>query len=493
MATVLAREKRSQRLLFSAARTDPIALEREICARSLREFVRRGWHVLEPGMPLEWGWALDALCEHLEAVSSGEIKRLIINVPPGTMKSLSTCVFFPAWEWGPAKKPHLRHATFAYAADLAARDNRRCRNLIRSEWYQRRWGDVFSLAKDQNEKVNFENDAFGFRQAAGIGSGGTGKRADRLIIDDPISVKDGDSQAALIEAQRWVDETMPTRLISPKDSAIIFIMQRVHEADPTGHIIARDMGWDHLMLPMEFEPERRCRTSIGFEDPRTQDGELLFEARFPREVVDRDKRMMGSYAVASQFQQRPAPRGGGLLQVDKLHVVDDWPRDAQVIRAWDFAGTEEKAGIDPDYTVGAKLAMKDGLTWILDVVRFRKSPGEVENMVAAVASRDGTRCPIEIPQDPGSAGKAVVDHYTRRVLRGFEVRAAPVSGSKVQRAGPFAASVEAGNVALVRGPWIDDFLAEARVFPAGAHDDQIDAVTLAWTKLADAPLFYVGG
>jgi len=170
---------------------EAVLRDREECQASLATFFRRAWHVLEPSQPLKWGWALDAICDHLQAVTAGDIKRLIITVPPGLAKSLSTCVFWPAWEWGPHGAPHLKHLAFSYSDKLSTRDNRRCRLLVSSVWYRERWGSVFGLTRDQNEKVNFENTRGGWRLAASIGGAGTGLRADRVIIDDPINVKEG--------------------------------------------------------------------------------------------------------------------------------------------------------------------------------------------------------------------------------------------------------------------------------------------------------------
>lgn len=465
----------------------------------LGRFIRRGWPVLEPGPdstaraePL-WGWALDAVCDHLQAVTDGQVNRLLITVPPGMMKSLATAVFWPAWEWGPRGLAHLRYLGFSYADRLSNRDNRRCRMLIESEWYQDLW--PLPLEKDQNQKTLFENDERGWRMASSVGGVGTGARADRIIVDDPHHVSDGESPAKLAKALLWFSEVLPTRLNSPKHSAIVVIMQRIHESDVAGKILKDELGYEHLMLPMRFEPERRCATARGFVDPRENDGELLFPERFPAEVVGRDESLLGSYASAAQFQQRPAPRGGGLFKVDRIEVVDDWPRSAASIRYWDFASTEEaKAarGTDPDYTAGARASFHEGRFYLIDMQHGRFSPADKELRVKSTALRDGPAVHQWIEQEGGSAGKDTIDHYQRVVLAGLACSADRPNGSKVERAVAFAAAVEAGNVLMVRGPWNEAFLAEARTFPFGAHDDQIDAVVGAWRRLAQAPLFFVG-
>lgn len=299
--------------------------------QSLSGFVREAWHVVEPSVDYVHGWHIDAICQHLEAVTSGEITRLLINVPPGTMKSLLCGVFWPAWEWGPKGKPQLRYLGASYSEHYAKRDNRRMRDLVASEWYQTLWGDRVKLTR--TGEMAFANSCMGSRQGVPF-SRLTGGRGDRVIIDDPHSVDGAESEAERLSTVRTFRESVPTRLNDPQRSAIVVVMQRLHEADVSGTILALGLGYEHLMLPMEFEPERRCRTSIGFADPRTEEGELLFPRRFPRAVIERDKIPLGSYAVAGQFQQRPAPRSGGLFQRSDFEIVEALPAGAKRCRAW---------------------------------------------------------------------------------------------------------------------------------------------------------------
>jgi hypothetical protein len=178
---------------------DENAIIREQCSRSLSRFVREAWHVLEPDEPYTYGWHIGAIAEHLEAVSSGQITRLLINVPPGTMKSMMTAVFWPAWEWGPFGYPSMRMLGASNSADNALRDNIKMRRLIESEWYQQKWPIKF--VGDQNQKTYFENDQTGWRQSCAARAM-TSKRGDRVLLDDPHTVEDAHSPAALKEAQR---------------------------------------------------------------------------------------------------------------------------------------------------------------------------------------------------------------------------------------------------------------------------------------------------
>ncbi|WP_298958736.1 phage terminase large subunit [uncultured Methylobacterium sp.] len=459
------------------------ALDRLDSEQGLAGFIRRAWPVIEPAAPYSHGWHIDAVAEHLEAITAGQITRLLINVPPGTMKSLAAGVFWPAWEWGPRGRPALRTVAVSHALRLAVRDNLRARRLVTSDWYRALWGERVQLMPDQNSKQRFETRATGLREAVSAGSI-TGSRGDRLILDDPISVEGANSERVRETVNRWFLEAVPTRLNDPAHSAIVVIMQRLHERDVAGTILARDLGYEHLMLPMEFEPERACVTGIGFRDPRREAGELLFPARFPRATVERDKAAMGAYAAAGQFQQRPAPREGGLFKRAWFGRVGAAPAGCRWVRAWDLAASVPRPGSEPAYTAGAKLGRApDGHLYLADMRRDRLSPGGVERLILATAAEDGPECRVFLPQDPGQAGKAQAQYLVRR-LAGYDARATPESGDKATRAQPVSAQAEAGNLHLVAGPWNDAFLDEAALFPNGAFLDQIDALSRAFSALA---------
>lgn len=456
-----------------------IDVEREACRRSLVTFVKEAWHVLEPGQPYVHGWHVEAICEHLEAVTKGEISRLLINVPPGTMKSTLVSVFWPAWEWGARGLPHMRFIGASHEQGLAIRDARKMRRLVTSDWYQERW--LLTLAGDQNEKLYYENSATGFRQACAVKSM-TGRRGDRVAWDDPHSVEASLSSVERETALRVFQETLPTRLNNPDSSAIVIVMQRLHEADVSGFILEGDYGYEHLCLPMEYEPDRHCATSIGFEDPRTEDGELLFPERFPREVVERDKKIMGPMAVAGQFQQRPAPRGGGFFVPGGIEIVDALPAGLRPVRGWDLAATVKKHS---DFTATVKLAVKDGIVWIAHADHFKGGPDQVESTILQYAQTD-ERTFTSLPQDPGQAGVAQMQALSRK-LHGKRFEFTLESGDKAARASPIAAQVNAGNVRMLKGDWNEALLAEMRMFPAGAHDDLVDALSRAYNKAAEKP------
>ncbi len=414
------------------------------------------------------------MCDHLEAVSRGDIDRLLINIPPGTMKSLTTNVFFPAWEWGPRKMPSTRYVCTSYSQDLTIRDNRRTRTLVKSPWYQGLWGDIVQIDPEQDSKIRFDTTRKGFKIATSVGGLGTGERGDRVIIDDPHNIKDGDSEIILKSTLLWFSEVMPTRLNDPRTSPIIIIMQRVNAQDVSGYIMSKELGYTHLMLPMEFEPERKCQIEVtGFEDPRTEENELLWPERMPRRVVERDKKVLGTYASAGQFQQRPSPRGGGMFKTSWFNIIEAAPLGGKTVRAWDLAATDDSD--DAAWTVGTLMRLTPALRIVfMDVIRFRGSPGRVESTILNTAEADGHSTFISIPQDPGQAGKAQKSAYIK-LLMGYSVYFSPETGDKSVRAQPLAAQAEAGNVDIVRGIWNGVWFDEMEEFPASKFKDQADS------------------
>ncbi len=494
-------------------------LDMQDCEDSLLDFMRLGWAALEPGVQFVANWGVEAICDHLQAVTEGHITRLLINVPPGCTKSMTTSVFWPAWEWGPRNLPHYRYINFSHEQNLAIRDNVRGRSLVNSEWYQSSWGDRFCFNTDQNAKVYYENDKTGWRQACAAASL-TGRRGDRVIGDDPHSVHGADFEAQREDVLQIFAETVPTRLNKQAESAIVVIMQRVHERDVSGLILEKELGYEHLMLPMEFEEERRCFSTVPptymeakkelvhFDpltkswktyvpdhcdkheerynvDPRTEDDELLDPVRFPLSSIDELKETLrswgGTYAEAGQLQQRPAPRGGGMFQKKDFQLIDD-VRDlkGRIVRGWDLAASDSKKAA---FSCGLKMMLTtDKRIIIMDSNRFKKTPGGVEKEMTDTAKRDGRHVIIDIPQDPGQSGKSQKVAYIK-LLHGYNVKFSPESGSKEQRAGPLAAQCEAGNVYLLRGDWNDAFINEAASFPNGAFKDQIDAASRAYANL----------
>lgn len=462
-----------------------VYIDQKACARSFAEFVQRAWHVVEPATPLKWDWVLDAMCDHLEAVTYGEILRLLMNVPPGTMKSKMCGVFWPAWEWGPAAMPHLRFLGTSHKQELAVRDNMLCRRLIQSVWYQQRWPDVV-LVGDQNAKTKFENTKTGFREAMAFTSM-TGSRGDRVLLDDPHSVDDANSDKEIENVRLTFKEALPTRF-NNENSALVVIMQRLHQNDVSG-IILSEAGYEdfvHLRLPMRFEKDKRCITSLGFKDPRTEDGELLFPGRFSEAAVIRLERQLGSYATAGQLQQRPTSREGGMFKrawFDEK-IVDFVPPGTKFCRHWDLAATKTHTAAR---TAGVRIGVApDGRVIVTGCTTAQEEGNAVRKLIVSTSDIDGIDTLISLPQDPGQAGKVQkADFATLLAGRVFKIQIE--SGDKEVRAKPFASQCESGNVYLLRGDWINDYLDEVCLFPGGKFKDRVDASSGAYGQLVTAP------
>lgn len=464
-------------------------IDAELAARSLEEFSQQAWPVVEPGTPLVWSWHLSAICEHLEAVTRGDIRNLVINVPPGHMKSLLTCVFWPAWEW--LRNPGSRWLFASYAASLSIRDSVKCRRVIESPWYRGRWGDRFKLTGDQNAKVKFENDLTGYRIATSVGGSATGERASRVVVDDPHNVKDRESDTRRESVIDWWDNVYSNRLADYQRDARVIIQQRVHERDLAGHVIARG-GYEHLCLPTEYEPGRRTATCIGWEDPRTAEGELLFPQRFGPTEVAEAKLTLGSAGYAGQHQQRPTPAGGGLfkekwfrywrregdlyLLIQKDGTWHSVPvADCRRFAVLDVAGTEARHGTDPDYSVmQAWDVTPTNELLLVDQWRDRvELPDVAATAVRKVREWD---CPVLLCEQNG-IGLGVFQSIQRA---GVAVQGIKSVRDKVSRSQTAQIRMEAGAVYFPQGAaFLPELEAELTTFPFGAHDDQVDDVSLA--------------
>lgn len=434
---------------------------------SLSEFAKKSWHVLEPSTDLKWGWAVQSICDHLEAVSRGEIKRLLMNVPPGSMKSLLTSVIWNAWEWGPMGMPHKRFLSTAHKQELAVRDTLKCRRLIQSDWYQKRW--PIQIVGDNNQKMRFENKNTGIREAMAFTSM-TGARGDRVILDDPHSVDDANSQAHLEAGVTTFREALPSR-VNNEDSAIVIIMQRLAEKDVSS--VALELGYEHLCIPMRYEPGR-SKWVVGAGDPRKTDGELMFPERFNEKQVQELEKSLGSYAVAGQLQQRPAPRGGGIFK-------DQWWRyyKAAPTIKWRaiYGDTAQKAKESSDYSVFQCWGESDdGKAVLLDQIRGKWEAPELLAQARAFwakhkADENQGRLRAFNIEDKVS-GTGLIQTLQRE---GVPVKGIQRSTDKVTRAMDVVPSIESGLVMLPQdAEWLSDFIKEASVFPNGAHDDQID-------------------
>lgn len=494
------------------------------CEESLAEFIQQAWHVVEPGQEYIHNWHVDLICEHLEAVTDGEIlpdgtpyNRILINVPPGMMKSLILNVFWPAWEWGPRNMPHLRYICAAHQQNLSIRDSTKMRRLIVSDWYQKRWGDRVELTKDQNMKTKFENTATGFREAVAAGSI-TGARGDRVLIDDPHSVEGASSDQMRASTIEWFLEAVPTRLNNPKTSAIIVIMQRLHEEDISGVILDKNLGYDHIMLPMSFDPSRAGPTMLGIEDPRSEEGELLFPARFPKAVVERDSAAMGPYATAGQFQQSPEPRGGGIIKREWWQLWDkvEYPPFDYVVASLDTAYTTKQEndfsaltvwGVftgstvatvprkhlpdgswpNPEEAMEREYARRNPAVFLMSAWQERLPLHELVVKIASSCRRMGVD---KLIIEDKAAGHSVAQEIRR--LYGHEDWAVqlinPGAVDKMARLYSVQHLFAEGMIWSPDRPWSDLVINQCATFPRAKHDDLADTVSMALRHLREIGL-----
>ena len=477
---------------------------------------RRFDHTLmeDPVVLIEDGGLRECMCISVDNDHSLTWSDIAVH---NTMKSLLIGVFWPAWEWGPQNMPHMRYVCASHSQELAVRDGLRMRRLVQSEWYQNNWGDRVKLTGDQNQKIKFENTATGFRQAAAAGSI-TGSRGDRVIIDDPLSVDDAGSDAVRGTTNTWFLEAVPTRLNNPKTSAIIVIMQRLHEEDVSGIILDKQLGYDHIMLPMRYDPSRAMPTALGYEDPREIDGELLFPQRFPVEVVDRDEKAMGPYATAGQFQQTPEPRGGGIIKREwwQLWEHDVFPPMDYIIASLDTAYTEKTENDMSALTIWGifsndmiakptKMVSRNGTLYEAAINEGRAYAEQHPKLV--LISSWAVRLPLhELVSKVAATCKAM-----RVDLLLIEAKASGISVSQelrrlygnedwgVQMINPGAQDKMArlysvqhlfaeGMVYAPDRAWADQVITQCAQFPRAKHDDIVDTVSQALRHLRAAGL-----
>lgn len=443
-------------------------METELASRSLTEFVRQAWPVIRPSTPYVHNWHIDAIADHLEAVTRGEITRLLINMPPRFMKSILVGVMWPAWEW--INSPSIQWLTGSYADRLAIRDAREMRTLIESPWYRERWGDRFVLTSDQNEKRRFENDKHGHRIAFSIGGGVTGEGGDRIILDDPHDYEKAQSDTERETATTNFDQQVSTRLNQPAYSAIVIVMQRLHEKDLSGHVLEAG-GYQHLLLPMHYDPKRSKVTVLGKYDPRTQDGELAWPERFPQEVVDNWTKTLGSYGASGQLEQSPTPVAGGIFKRAwwKWYTVAPAQFD-EIIQSWDFAVKDSN-----DYVVGQVWGRVGARYYLLDQVRaLLDFPASVQAVRTLTAKWPHSGAKLVEDKANGPAVIATLKDEIAGLI------AVSPDGDKRARALAVTPAIEAGNVFLpdpTIAPWINDYIEELSIFDNGAHDDQVDATS----------------
>lgn len=461
-------------------------VEAALYSKSFAEYVKGAWPIIEPGTQYVPNWHIDAIAEHLTAVTDGQILRLLINMPPRHMKSSLVSILWPTWTW--TRAANKKWMFSSYALSLSIRDSVACRRLIESPWYQRRWGHKYKLTSDQNQKGRFDNDARGYRLATSVDGAGTGEGGDIVVFDDPHNVNESESETIREGVITWWDHNMSTRLNDPKTGAFVGVMQRVNEADLSGHILAQG-GWEHLCLPAEYDRRDmiqvpggyvKQQTSIGWSDPRTRDGELLWPERYGAAEIAELKKRLGSYGAAGQLQQRPSPAEGGIIKKGWWKKYSEAPRTFdKLLFCWDCTFKEAETS---DYVVGQAWGLVGAYCYLLDQTRGQWDITETIRQVRALRNKwvargltqDGA-IPRILVEDKAN-GPAVIQ-VLRHEVPG--IIAWPPKGkrmdSKEARVQAVAPLIEAGQVWLPEGQaFTEQLIEESAAFPNAAHDDAID-------------------
>lgn len=451
---------------------------------SLRDFVREGWSLLEPVSTLSWSWHLDLICDYLALIRDGKFRKLhpelegiIFNVPPRTMKSLLISVFFPIWVW--VTDPSRRFMFVSYSEKLSTQHSILRRSLIESEWYKKEWGGKFSISRDQNVKSHYENSARGAMFSTGMQSTATGMGGDILIFDDPLNPEQAISQVEREAVNLRFDTTFRSRINDPATGVKIIIMQRLHELDLTGHVLARESSrWKHVSLPAIAEQDKIWEFPQSGKTQTQKAGDLLWTERLPQSFLDSQRVGMGSWAFNGQYQQRPAPLDGGIIKRQWVRFYRQLPEKFEfMVQSWDctFSG-----GNDNDFVAGQVWARSGGKYFMLPYRTYERL--DFGPTMAAIKS-----CHAKFPQahavliEDKANGPAIISELQKEIPG---VVAVNPEGGKLARTQATAPLWEAGSIELpdpqVFGiTWMEDYLHNMCAFPKAAHDDDVDATSQA--------------
>lgn len=471
-------------------------------------FTQQCFRTVDPAHEYIHNWHIDCIIEHLQAVERGEIRRLIINMPPRSLKSITACVAWPAWLLG--QNPSTQIVTASYAHDLSIKHSVDTRLIVESPWYKAAFPETI-IAKDQNEKRKFQTTKRGHRKATSVGGSITGDGGDYLIIDDPLKPDEAPSPVVRKGTNDWIDQTFLTRENDPKTSRALLVMQRVHEGDPTAHL--KEKGWEELILPAYFE--KRTIITVNNKKWICEEGSYLHEERLGEDELDTKLVELGMYGFCGQYLQRPSPEGGGEFQAGNIQYYNNFSRKftAKGMNAYilyDPANTKKnKERIDPDYTAMVVIGLApDNNYYLLDLIRDRFNPTERVDQLMELHMKWSKLCgkpPIVAIEQYGMMTDSF---YISKEMeeRNYRFRLVEVKGQvqKEDRIRKLVPLFENSRVFLPRQimydsidgnsyELVDVFIREElTVFPVGRHDDMLDAFARILDKDLDARFPKIG-
>lgn len=462
------------------------------CTDSLYRFVCHAWHTIYPTRPFVGGWHIEAICEHLQALTERQIRNLIINVPRRHSKSSVVSVMWPAWVWCrlaskfPIGNTSEQFMFASYAHALSIRDSVRCRRVIESAWYQRMFPHVV-LSHQQNTKIRFDNTSAGYRFSTSVGGTVLGDGGDVLVMDDPNNLMKIHSERERDMVIQWYKEVFLSGLNDPLTGIKLLIQQRGHAMDVTGYLLLQEADeWEHLFMPAEYKPKYHCVTKI-WEDPRREEGELLWPQRFSKSYIDKLRRTLGSYAAAAQIDQNPVPAEGGVFKFDwfKYYTPAQLPpqhtwTDSCISIDMSFGSTKATAS----FTVAEAWARVGPDFYLVDQIRGQWEYVEAKRRIKAFIAK--WKAIFVILVEDKANGPAILSDFSQDIPGMFPVTP---DGSKEARARSVSPLVESGNV-YIPDPehrdsprWIHDYITEVCSFPKAPTDDQVDSTSQALHKL----------
>lgn len=444
----------------------------EVLKPDLSSFIAKTLNTVDPGARFLPNWHIDLIAEYLEAARRREITRLIINMPPRSLKSVCVSVAWPAWLLG--HDPASRVMAASYAASLSIKHSVDCRLVVNAPWYRALFPKTV-LTRDQNEKRKFMTTRRGYRFATSVGGSATGEGGNFLIIDDPMNPAQAMNAHWRNHINHWFDHTFASRLDDKKRGVIVLVMQRLHQDDLTGYLLAKG-GWRHVCLPAVAAKQEVY--DFGGMRARRAMGELLHPERENAALVERAKVELGSMAFAAQYQQQPVPDEGAMVRPGWFRryrilpgAVDRW------VQSWD---TAIKSGGQHDASACLTVAECGGVAHVADMRCLRLEYPDLKRMFYALAEQ--WRPQAILIEDRASGQQLIQDVRRETALPVVTIR--PQDG-KITRFAAVSAMIEAGKVALPEeAAWLAGFESELYAFPGGTHDDQVDALTqyLDWLR-----------